>query len=237
MKLISWNCNRAFRQKYSCLESYCADIIVAPESESPQKLAKFRSCIPCTDHIWVGDSDTQGLSIFTFNGYHARIADFYLPEYKHVVPLEVRHGSWKLLMIAVWTKGGPSSRNSYVVYATKALKAYRHYLNEDTLIIGDFNSNKLWDKHFNRKYNHSRMLEFLDKMHFGSVYHCIKHENHGEESIPTICMYRNPERIYHIDYAFIHEKKLKDIKDFHIGDKDSWLSYSDHMPLFLEIAI
>ena len=46
MKLISWNCNRAFRQKYSCLESYCADIIVAPESESPQKLAKFRSCIP-----------------------------------------------------------------------------------------------------------------------------------------------------------------------------------------------
>ena len=50
-------------------------------------------------------------------------------------------------------------------------------------------------------------------------------------------MYRTPERIYHIDYAFIHEKKLKDIKDFHIGDKDSWLSYSDHMPLFLEIAI
>ena len=46
MKLISWNCNRAFRQKYFCLESYCADIIVAPESESPQKLAKFRSCIP-----------------------------------------------------------------------------------------------------------------------------------------------------------------------------------------------
>lgn len=46
MKLISWNCNRAFRQKYSCLESYCADIIVAPKAKARKNWQSFAAVFP-----------------------------------------------------------------------------------------------------------------------------------------------------------------------------------------------
>ena len=56
----------------------------------------------------------------------------------------------------------------------------------------------------------------------------------GTEVHPTFYMYRKIEKPYHIDYAFISESLISSSK-IDIGNKESWLEYSDHMPLFLNI--
>ena len=82
MRIVSWNCNGAFRNKYEMIAGYQPDVVVAPESESPEFLARTEQNIPCSSHIWDGESAYKGLSVFTFNGYKAYLPDFYSKKFK-----------------------------------------------------------------------------------------------------------------------------------------------------------
>ena len=42
MRIITWNCNMAFRKKASCILPLDPDLLVIPECECPDKL-KFRN--------------------------------------------------------------------------------------------------------------------------------------------------------------------------------------------------
>lgn len=236
MKIISWNCNCAFRNKLVLLNDFGADIIIAAESESPQNLSKYDCDMGCESHLWVGRTPSKGLGVYTFNGYKAKLADFYNPSFRYILPLIIRKDRKKFLLLAVWTKGEKDTYNGYVVQACKALNYYQPHIDKNTIISGDFNSNKLWDTHFKREYNHSRLIKLLTQLQFQSVYHSLTQEEYGEESGATIYMYRKPDRPYHIDYTFIHQSKIKKINSFNIGIYDDWINYSDHMPQFLDVA-
>ncbi len=47
-------------------------------------------------------------------------------------------------------------------------------------------------------------------------------------------MYRNLEKFYHIDYAFLSDDLLKNAS-LEIGLAKDWLALSDHMPLIVNI--
>ena len=68
------------------------------------------------------------------------------------------------------------------------------------------------------------------------MWHKVKGEEHGLESVSTLFWYRQPERGYHIDYVFGSEALIKDAK-LEIGAHQDWLMHSDHVPLVLDIAI
>lgn len=235
MKLISWNCNGAFRNKFELLERYKPDIMIIQESESREELARYRIKIPFRQHIWISERSYKGMSIFLRNGWKAEIADFYDEKFQCIVPLIFSRGMVKFLLIAVWTKHIGLHSKSYVVQAFRAMQAYKDYLREDTIIIGDFNSNKIWDNLFRRDQNHSSLIAFLEEMSFFSIYHRQSGEAQGSETVPTIYLYRRRERGYHIDYAFIHNSSFARIKKFSIGKYDEWSASSDHMPVFLEM--
>lgn len=235
MKLVSWNCNGAFRNKFELLERYEPDIMIIPESENEEELARHKVKIPACQHIWIGKRSYKGMSIFMRNGWKARIADFYDERFQCIVPLEVSCRRTKFLLIAVWTKYIGLHSKSYVVQAFRALQAYKNYLREDTVIIGDFNSNKIWDNLFRKDHNHSSLVRFLKTQSFFSIYHRQSGEEQGEETVPTIYLYRRRERGYHIDYAFIHSNNFTHVKKFFIGGYDEWGASSDHMPVFLEM--
>lgn len=237
MKIISWNCNCAFRNKIELLQKYKPDIMVIQECESPDFLAQKNCCYPTTSHLWFGKSWHKGIGILTFGTYHAKVADFYCDDFPYIIPVEIDNGHSRFLLFAVWTQTCSRNHayNGYVVYATRAMQYYQKFLTPETVIIGDFNSNQIWLKHFKRKYNHEALIKTLDSSGMKSVYHALNNSAQGQEAEATIFMYKSSAKGYYIDYAFVHQSQLPKIKNFQIGTFEDWIKHSDHMPLFLEI--
>lgn len=233
MKIISWNCNCAFRNKYSLLPE--VDILIIPESESPDFLSRHNCRLPFGHHLWAGKSAHKGLSIFTCGGYKAKIADFYDETFQYILPVEITNGTKNFILWAVWTQSEDNdSYNGYVVIAVRALIHYQKYFDENSLIIGDFNSNARWNKNFKQDFNHAKLVDFLGQKHFHSLYHYLNDCSHGAENEATIYMYKDRSRPYYIDYAFFHENRLSSRPQLKIGQYDEWIKHSDHMPLFIE---
>ena len=235
MKLICWNCNCALRKKYKFLSGYQPDILVCPESESPEQLNHFNETITCNRHIWVGNRLTKGLSVLTFNGYTAEVAPFYNPAFQYILPIMIttprKH---TFLLLAVWTKATSQVSRGYIAQACMAIQFYRPWLDENTIIAGDFNSNKLWDHNSRHNYNHSKFLELLERDRFTSLYHHCYRELQGAETHPTMFLHKDFHRSYHIDYIFINSSKLFLVRNFTVGEYQDWISASDHMPLIME---
>lgn len=103
--------------------------------------------------------------------------------------------------------------------------------NDNTIIIGDFNSNAIWDKEHNKR-NHRAVTAQLREKNIVSAYHYLTGEEEGCESQSTIYLYRHRDKKYHIDYGFANPML---IKDFRILNSDEWLQYSDHVPIELII--
>ena len=107
-------------------------------------------------------------------------------------------------------------------------------INKKVIIIGDFNSNSIWDK-WDRWWNHSDVINELKELNIISLYHEKFNEKQGKESKPTFYLQRKIEKPYHIDYIFLSQQLINDKTILEIGDKDYWLKNSDHLPLFIDL--
>ena len=107
-------------------------------------------------------------------------------------------------------------------------------LMQKTLIVGDFNSNKIWDK-WDRWWNHTDVVRELEELGIRSLYHEYFNEEQGEEKTPTFYLQKNSLKPYHIDYVFADKKLFESAKKFEIGEKNKWLEWSDHMPILIEL--
>ena len=67
MKIISWNCNGKFREKFRLISEENADIYVIQECENSLKYPKdFTSFY--TNYTWYGENNSKGLGIFVKDG-------------------------------------------------------------------------------------------------------------------------------------------------------------------------
>ena len=64
MKIISWNCNGKFREKYKFIMQEDADIYIIQECENPTLYNKIFDNISY-DYKWFGNNKNKGLAIFT----------------------------------------------------------------------------------------------------------------------------------------------------------------------------
>ena len=64
MKIISWNCNQAFREKFKHLLKFNADICIIQECENPFEAKDKEYKKYASNYLWVGDSKNKGLGIF-----------------------------------------------------------------------------------------------------------------------------------------------------------------------------
>ena len=105
----------------------------------------------------------------------------------------------------------------------------------ETVVIGDLNSNVRWDK-WDRWWNHSDVVRELQAIGLQSAYHHCRNQAQGAESDPTFYLQRKIEKAYHIDYIFVPATWLaKSVVE--VGNAEQWLATSDHMPVTLRVEI
>jgi len=221
MKIVSWNCRGKFRDKYTAIQELDADIYVIQECENPDKYKRhFEGFLK--NYIWYGEKSTKGLALFFRPEIKYEVNDWPVYCLRHFLSVRI-DDSFDLL--GVWA--GPPYIEEYCIYQAINIDRY----DENTVIIGDFNSNAIWDKQHGKR-NHSAVVEQLKAKGLVSAYHHLTGESHGAESQNTFCLYKHPDKKYHIDYCFLHPKH---ISDFRILNDDSWIQLSDHYPIQIEI--
>lgn len=236
MKLITWNCQGAFRKKATAITPYQPDIAVIQECETIEKLRFPKDVSIPFSHLWVGSNINKGIGIFSYAGLSLDLYENYDSSIKYCIPIRVK-GNHNFNLIAVWAMNHPDHRLSYIAQVFLALETYHEFIKErDTILIGDFNSNKQWDDS-PRIGNHSNVVEILAARNIYSTYHEYFQEEQGEETRKTLFMYRKRERGFHIDYCFAPQKWIQKINSLYIGSYDEWCKTSDHVPLLIDFTI
>ena len=248
MKIVTWNCAGALRKKIKEINVLDADILVIQECENPLESTNDYK-IWAEEYLWIGKNKNKGLGIFpkkgnkikqlNWNG-HFKInglktksssISWTTEELEFFLPFSVGN---QFIVLGVWTKGSEDQAFSYVGQFWKYLQIHRNQLeNTNVIILGDFNSNAIWDKK-DRWWSHSGVVEEPEDMGIKSVYHYQKNEPQGRETTPTFFHRKNLNKSYHIDYVFCSNKLLP-MSNLSIGKPGDWLTISDHVPLTLNI--
>lgn len=233
MKIITWNCNMAFRKKAPFILAYQPDILIIQECEHPDRL-KFDDTLPVpTATIWFGDNKNKGLGIFSYSNFTFKVRRTHNAAFKTIVPIAVTGGGFDFDLYAIWANNPADPDGQYVEQTWKAIHHYDKKLNrKQTLLAGDFNSNTIWDRKY-RKGNHSHVVKRLEEKGIFSAYHVLNKQEQGKEQHPTFYLYRHKDKPYHLDYCFASEDMISRMASVEIGDYDYWMQFSDHVPVMV----
>lgn len=237
MRLITWNCNGGFRKKYHSLDDNF-DILVVQECEDPERSTKeYKEW--ASNYLWKGKSKNKGIGIFFKEHIDIKPLNwsdinihYKNEELESFLPCLVNN---EYILIATWTKKANSEVFGYIGQLWKYLQLHKSKLvDKKVIIIGDLNSNAIWDK-WDRWWNHSDVVKELEELNIISLYHKLNNEEQGKESTPTFYHQRKLEKPYHIDYIFLTYNLINKDTNLALGNKDIWLEISDHIPLFVKI--
>lgn len=223
----------SYRTKAGFILKYKPDIVVVPECEHPDKL-KFGKQVPVPNDIfWFGTNPNKGLGVFSYGCYRFKLYKNHNPEFKNILPLVVTGGEFKFTLFAIWANNPLDKEGAYVTQVWKALHFYDDIIKKrNTLLVGDFNSNTIWDKP-RRIGNHSAVVAKLETKKIFSAYHYFHQQQQGKEKHPTLFMYRHQDKPYHIDYCFASSDLIKRISKVQVGSYKKWSKFSDHIPLLV----
>jgi exonuclease III len=226
MRLVTWNaCRGSFEFKAPLVLALKPDIAVIQEIAKPQ--TEIAGC------QWFGDNPRQGVAVIVSVAYRLHLLPMLDDVPKFVVPIVVS-GPHSFLLMAVWTLGNQPMR--YVRAASSAVEAYKDlFASERVVMLGDFNSNAIWDRLHPRRLNHSALVERLAGYGLVSAYHHVHGIRHGQERESTFHQYRHKDKPYHIDYCFLPLTWAHSIKNVELGAYSTWAKHSDHLPLTVEL--
>ena len=231
MKIVTWNCNGKFSEKFPAILEEDADIYVIQECENPLIIDSEEYDDFASNYFWVGENQYYGLGIFAKDNVKLELIDLDAKGLRYFIPVNVNNN---FNLLGVWTN--PDMNGTKTIYYPKEITKYYEehkdsgFFNEDMIICGDFNCDVgLKGSHAKNFYE---VIEKLSEYDLVDIYHQLTGENEGEETTPTFYMYRHLDKPYHLDHIFSSSDKVKDLK---IGDANKWLQLSDHVPLIFEI--
>src|SRR5438552_2595749 len=136
MRLTTWNCNRGEpAPKIAAVMPLCPDVLVV------QECGQLR--LPGDCYHWNGEYSKQGVLIRTFGSYRLTPIPVRANVPPLVLPIQIE-GPERLLLFAVWTKGTLGQK--YVRGLNTAIEIYSDLIaSQPSVIIGDYNSNAIWD--------------------------------------------------------------------------------------------
>ncbi|MDQ6963238.1 MAG: hypothetical protein Q9M28_12050 [Mariprofundaceae bacterium] len=216
------------------MDSINADIFIIQECEDPERTPHKAYQEWVGDYLWVGTNKNKGIGIFVKNGYSIESLDWNPEQLELFLPCRINN---HFNLIGVWTKQANSPTFEYIGQFWKYLQRFKMNMAQNKcLIIGDFNSNSIWNL-WDRWWNHSDVVKELHDIEINSLYHQQHQEEQGKESLATLFMHRKIDRPYHIDYMFADKYFLSKVTNLNVGEPKVWLQHSDHMPLIASFNI
>ncbi len=228
MRLVVWNCAGGFARKLAPLLRLRPDVAIIPECarsivDDPRLHA---------DQVaWRGPEPGKGLAIIAFGSWTVEPVEMHLAD-RWFLPALVRSAGMDLRLCAVWVKPAPE----YLAPTLRTLAACAGFLSEGAAIVaGDFNHNVSLDKPGRRR-RFRDVIEHLNRLGLVSAWHRHREEAHGSETSPTFHFRRAPDRVYHIDYAFMPGQPEWLPRSVALGTYRDWVAsgLSDHLPLVVE---
>lgn len=228
MRLVSWNCRKGLSgEKLKAVLTLDADLIVIQETRGD---FSAREAAVTFDSIWIGDKGL-GLTLMWKEPWEVR--QLSEPLCKWVVPFQVQ-GPSSFFLMPVWNFNRRAATPPPYNQVHRATQVYRDLVQSgDWLFLGDFNSP--WRPPGHPK--HRRYIEAqesLKSIGLTSAYHEYFNEAPGSESLQT---YFRRDGACHIDYCYLPARWTSRISAVHIGNKESWLQMSDHLPIIVDLNI
>lgn len=231
LKIITWNCQGAFRKKADYILAHRPDILVVQECEYTDRLVFNKGTPQPQQMLWFGDNKHKGLGIFSYSDYRFRLMEQHSAKFKIITPLAVTGGKIDFTLFAIWANNRDDPDGQYVEQIWKALAHYDQLLtNGPVILTGDFNSNTIWDRP-RRIGNHTAVVNKLAQKNIFSVYHKRYKQDQGKEAHPTFFLQRNRNKPYHLDYCFASASLINKKTLVEAGTFDQWVAHSDHTPL------
>jgi exonuclease III len=234
MKIVTWNCNGAFRNKFLEIARLDADVYIIQECENP-KHSKDEYLKWAENFLWIGENKHKGLGVFAKPSIQLTELNWQTNGLQLFLPVNVNN---LFNLVAVWTKYANSPTFRYIGQLWKYLELHKMKMSAtQTVLCGDFNSNKIWDV-WDRWWNHSDVVRELASINMVSLYHLVMREEQGTESIPTFFHQHNIKKPYHIDFVFCSRELFNlDSNVLTVGNHNEWLTFSDHVPIIFTIAV
>ena len=223
IKIVSWNCNGKFREKFKEIIEEDADIYVIQECENPAESndEDYRE-FAADNYFWTGHLHYKGLGIFAKEDVKIERIECE-GEFEHFIPVRV-NDSFNLL--GVW------AMPKYVEMIHDFFDANEDLFDENLVMCGDFNSSVVFNYHHPKAKNHTELNRKLENKNLFSVYHALTGEEQGEEKSMTFYQTRHLNYSFHMDFVYAGKNV---VKDFSILDHYKWITVSDHLPLVFRI--
>lgn len=235
MKIIEWNCQGAFRKKNEQILKQNPDILIVLECENEERLQFGKLTPRPNDFFWYGDIPNKGIAVFAYSDYKFELLKEFNPKFKYIIPLKVTRENESFLLFAIWAKDDKQNPlASYIGQIWLAVNYYSRLFDYNSILIGDFNSNQIWDN-IDRIGNHTHVVDKLKEKGIYSLYHEKLKVEQGQEKDYTFFMHRRTNRPYHIDYCFMSKHFLVKDYSFTLGNYGDWVTYSDHVPMTVEL--
>ena len=262
MKIVSWNCHYGFTpEKVEAIKQYDADILVIQEC---REIDMVNATGYDTEHWdWYGDHEEVknlsgdnkikrdlGIGVFWKKdiGISIKQKDEWKNslskncDFRYLVPYEVKGKFKTFTLIAVWTKDrikkNPEDKYEYVEKAHAAIDKYNelNLLEGRVILIGDFNSNTIWDPCYRKGQKHT---DFENKLNEMKIQNCSMLLE-AKSNDTYYYYYKNQEKKVVNDYCFASIDIDKSPK-LYIPDSKEWIPYenwskrwrglSDHCPI------
>ena len=104
------------------------------------------------DILWFGKNKNKGLAVFSFNNFRIAELDDHNQNLKMIIPISVTSKKFDFTLFAIWANNPDDKDGQYVEQIWKAIHHYEALIkNTNTILIGDFNSNTIWDRKKSRQ--------------------------------------------------------------------------------------
>ena len=122
MKIVTWNCNGAFRKKFERLIHIDADIYIIQECEDPEKCYDQAYKNWASNYLWIGNNKNSGLGVFAKEGVLLKLLNWESTGLQSFLPFTAND---KFTILADWTKQANSPTFQYIGQLWKYLQTHQ----------------------------------------------------------------------------------------------------------------
>jgi exodeoxyribonuclease-3 len=235
LRIVTWNCNMALRQKFDRLRSLRPDVAVVQECADPDAAGKGWHP-DCASYDWIGFNPDKGLGIFTFGGLTLTRSASYAETYALYLPVTVS-GWCHFNLLGLWAADPRKVPDGATNDPFAALQHHHNFLAAGpSVVAGDFN--RLPQQISARNGGPgSSVVDVLASAGLTNADFAMSDASGQPALRRTHFHQRKFSRGFVVDYVFIPTAEAARLAAFEVGDPHDWITWSDHVPLVAEFDL